>query len=226
MVTRVLVIPGAVVRSYVQPAVDALCDRGIEAHLLAAPGEPGSQADLRGYGTGLARQISCADPVELLIGLSVGAQVAAVAASTASSMVRQLMLISPTVDPQVRTLSRLLGRWLAGGRLERPELFLEQSSDWRRAGLRSLARVVRSALTVRIEDLLGNLSARLIVVHAEHDGITSHCYATKLAQTTVVSCSSSRTLPIPGPTLTSIDSLTLFTACSHEPPGRTPTGPP
>lgn len=123
--TRVLVIPGAVVRSYVQPAVDALYERGIEAHLLAAPGEPGSQADLGSYGMGLARQISGTDPVEVLIGLSVGGQVAAVAASTAPSMVQQLMLISPTVDPQVRTVSRLLGRWLAGGRLERPELFLE-----------------------------------------------------------------------------------------------------
>jgi pimeloyl-ACP methyl ester carboxylesterase len=181
VVTRVLVIPGAVVRSYVQPAVDALCDRSIEAHLLAAPGEPGSQADLCRYGMGLARQISGAGPVELLIGLSVGAQVAAVAASTAPAMVRQLMLISPTVDPQVRTAPRLLGRWLVGGRLERPELFVEQSPDWWRAGLRSVAQIVRSALMVRIEDLLGNLNARLIVVHAQHDGITSHCYAAQLA---------------------------------------------
>ena len=181
MVTRVLIVPGAAVRSYVQPAVDALCDRGVEAHLLAAPGEPGVQADLRSYGTELACQISRADPVDLLIGLSVGAQAAAVTATTASSMVRHVMLVSPTVDPQARTVPRLLGRWLVGGRLERPQLLLEQAPDWRRAGLRRLSQVIRSALTVRIEDLLESLSARLTVVHAENDAITSHCYAAELA---------------------------------------------
>ena len=43
-----------------------------------------------------------------------------------------------------------------------------------------MSQVIRSALTVRIEDLLGNISARLTVVHAEYDGITSHCYAAQL----------------------------------------------
>jgi pimeloyl-ACP methyl ester carboxylesterase len=181
VVTRVLIIPGAAVRSYVQPAANALCDRSVEAHLLAAPGEPGVHAHLRSYGKELACQISRADSVDLLIGLSVGAQVAAVAATTAPSLVRHLMLVSPTVDPRTRTGPRLLGRWLVGGRLERPELLLEQGPDWRRAGLRHLSQVIRSALTVRIEDLLGNLSARLTVVHAENDAITSHCYAAELA---------------------------------------------
>lgn len=181
MVTRVLIVPGAVVRSYVQPAADTLCDRGVEAHLLAAPGEPGARADLYSYGKELARQINHADPLDLLIGLSVGAQAAAVAATTVPCMVRHLMLISPTVDPQARTVPRLLGRWLAGGRLERPGLFLEQSPEWRRAGPQRLSQVIRSALKVRIEDILGNLSAKLTVVHAEYDAITSHCYTAELA---------------------------------------------
>ncbi len=34
-VTRVLIVPGAAVRSYVRPAADALRDRGVEVHLLA-----------------------------------------------------------------------------------------------------------------------------------------------------------------------------------------------
>ena len=181
MVTRVLIIPGAAVRSYVQPAVDTLGNCGVEAHLLAAPGEPGAQADLRSYGTELAHQLNRTDPLDLLIGLSVGAQVAAVAATSASCRVRHVMLVSPTVDPQVRSVPRLVGRWLAGGRLERSELFVEQAPDWRRAGLRRLSQVIRSALTVRIEDILEGVSARLTVVHAENDAITSHCYAAELA---------------------------------------------
>ncbi|HVE96129.1 MAG TPA: hypothetical protein VNA67_04005 [Pseudonocardiaceae bacterium] len=36
-------------------------------------------------------------------------------------------------------------------------------------------------MTVRIEDLLPNLRARLTVVHGEHDAITSHSYAAGLA---------------------------------------------
>jgi pimeloyl-ACP methyl ester carboxylesterase len=182
-VTRVLIVPGAAVRSYVRPAADALRDRGVEVHLLAAPGEPGAQARLQDYGQELADQINRDGPVDLLLGLSVGAQVAAVAAATADQHqgVRHLMVISPTVDPQIRTTPRLLGRWLAGGRLEPPTLFLEQFPEWRRAGPRRLFQVVRSAVTVRIEHLLPGLRARLTVVHGEHDAITSHSYAAGLA---------------------------------------------
>jgi pimeloyl-ACP methyl ester carboxylesterase len=185
-VTRVLIVPGAAVRSYVQPAADALRDRGVEVQLLAAPGEPDAQAHLQRYGLELAYRISREGPADLLIGLSVGAQVATVAATAphqpqTPSLIRHLMLISPTVDPQIRTTPRLLGRWLAGGRLERPGLFLEQFPEWRRAGPRRLFHVVRSAVTVRIEDLLPNLRARLTVVHGENDAITSHSYAAGLA---------------------------------------------
>lgn len=175
-----LIVPGAAVRSYVRPAADALRDRGVEVHLLAAPGEPDAQAHLRDYGQQLAHQINRDGSADLLIGLSVGAQVATVAATT-PARVRHLMLISPTVDPQIRTTPRLLGRWLAGGRLERPGLFLEQFPEWRRAGPRRLMQVLHSAVTVRIEDLLPSLRARLTVVHGEHDAITSHSYAAGLA---------------------------------------------
>jgi pimeloyl-ACP methyl ester carboxylesterase len=167
-------------------AATALRDCGVEVHLLAAPGEPDAQAHLQDYGQELAHQIDRDGPVDLLIGLSVGAQVAAVAATTPVQQqtlprVRHLMLISPTVDPQIRTTPRLLGRWLAGGRLERPALFVEQFPEWRRAGPRRMFQVVRSAVTVRIEDLLPGLRARLTVVHGENDAITSHSYAAGLA---------------------------------------------
>lgn len=178
---RVLIVPGAAVRRYVRPAAEALVARGIDARLLPAPGEPGVPADLRDYGAQLARQIDDA-PVDLLIGLSVGAQAAALAAvAVGPEQLRQLMLVSPTVDPPARTTPRLLGRWLAGGRLERPGLLPEQAPDWRRAGLRSLTQLVRSALAVQIEDLLPAVGAALTVVHAEHDVITSHSYAAQLA---------------------------------------------
>ena len=40
---RVLIVPGAAVRSYVRPAAQALRDRGVAVHLLAAAGEPIAQ---------------------------------------------------------------------------------------------------------------------------------------------------------------------------------------
>lgn len=47
---RVLVVPGAAVRSYVYPAVEELRRRRIDVELLAAPGEPGQPARLDEYG--------------------------------------------------------------------------------------------------------------------------------------------------------------------------------
>lgn len=176
---RILIVPGAAVRSYVQPAATALVAAELSAELLPAPGEPGADADLAEYGRTLGLRLSAEAPVDLLIGLSVGCQAAAVAASLVS--VRGLLLISPTVDPAARTYPRLLTRWLTGGRVEPPGLMSEQAPDWRRAGVRRLIRVVRSALAVRVEDRLPEHDGALSVVHAERDVITSHQYAAELA---------------------------------------------
>jgi pimeloyl-ACP methyl ester carboxylesterase len=177
----VLIVPGAGVSRYARPAVEALRGRGMEAELLAAPGASGGAADLRRYGEELADRIRARGQVELVMGLSVGAQVAAVAAALAVPQVRRLVLVSPTVDPEVRTGPRLLARWLVAGRLEHPGLLAAQAPDWRAAGARRLVRVVRSALRVRIEDVLGEVEAELTVVHGDRDVLTSHGYAAALA---------------------------------------------
>ena len=198
---RVLVVPGAAVRSYAQPAVEELRRRDIVAELLAAPGEPGQPARLDEYGRVLAGRISAEEPVDLMIGLSVGAQVVAMAAAVSSMIalrekpgpdaslqttvpspaIRGLMLVSPTVDPDSRTVASLLARWLACGRRERAGLLREQAPDWRRAGIRRVAAVVRSALAVEVEQLLPEVSVPVTVVHAACDVITSHAYAAGLA---------------------------------------------
>jgi len=200
-VARVLVVPGLAVRSYVQPAVEELRRRDIGAELLAAPGEPGQPAHLAEYGRVLAGRISAEEPVDLMIGLSVGAQVVAIAAAVPSMVasgerpdpatslpttapspaIRRLMLVSPTVDAQSRTAASLVARWLGGGRREPAGLLREQAPDWRRAGIRRVVAVVRSALTVKIELLLPEVSVPVTVVHAARDVITSHAYAAGLA---------------------------------------------
>ena len=178
--SRVGIVPGAAVRSYVRPAVDALRERGIDAELLPAPGQPGTPADLAEYGRELAGRLDLA-PVDLLVGLSVGAQAAAVAARAEPGAIGRLMLVGPTVDPATRTAFRLVGRWIAGGRAEPGRLLADQLPDWWRAGPRRIAGVVRSSLDVEIERVLDPLPVPTDVVHAEHDQITSHAYASRLA---------------------------------------------
>jgi pimeloyl-ACP methyl ester carboxylesterase len=178
----VLVVPGAGVHGYARPAVRALRARGVRAELLPAPGLPGGPPDLSRYGAQLAERIAARGPVDLLVGLSVGAQVAAVAAAALpATLLRGVVLVGPTVDPEARTSPRLLGRWLAACWRERPGLLAAQGPDWRRAGARRLAEVVRSALRLPIEDLLGRVPADLTVVHGEDDRVTSHAYAAALA---------------------------------------------
>jgi pimeloyl-ACP methyl ester carboxylesterase len=180
---RVEIIPGLAVRQYVLPAARALASRGIDVHLLAAPASPAAASDLSDYGQRLAQQIEREGlTVDLLMGLSVGAQAAAVTA-TKTERVRHLALVSPTVDPRARTPLRLLGRFASGGRREPLRLGFEQAPDWFRAGPRRLISVTRSALQVRIEDVLAGreTEADLTVIHAERDAITSHAYAAALA---------------------------------------------
>ena len=169
-------------QEYARPAVAALRSQEVAADLLPAPGLPGGPADLARYGTQLADRIAARGPVDLLVGLSVGAQAAAVAAARLpATQLRRLALVSPTVDPSARTAPRLLARWLAAGRRERPGLLAAQAPDWRAAGIRRLVRVVRSALGLRIEDVLAGVEARVTVVHGDGDAVTSHAYAAALA---------------------------------------------
>jgi pimeloyl-ACP methyl ester carboxylesterase len=178
---RVLIVPGAAVRAYVRSAADAVRHRGADVELLPAPGQPGQPPDLREYGEQLARRLEHGGRVDMLVGLSVGGQAAAVATGLAPGMVGHLVLVGPTVDPRARTAPALLARWLSAGRNEPPRVLREQAPEWARAGIRSLARIVRSAVSLRIEDEALDPAAKLTVVHAERDVVTSHAYAAELA---------------------------------------------
>ena len=182
---RVVIVPGLAVRGYLRPTRAALRRRGIDAHLTPAPGQPGEHCDLSAFGRSLGEQLRD-DPADLLVGLSAGAQAAAVAAAVANGTsgpggVRHLVLVSPTMDPPARRRLELARRFVAAGRYERPALLREQVPDWVRAGPRRVAAVVSSTRRLPIEGLLTSGGARLTVVHAEHDTITSHHYAARIA---------------------------------------------
>jgi hypothetical protein len=184
-VHRVVIVPGLAVRSYLRPTRAALRRRGIDVHLAPAPGQPGELCDLSAFGRSIGEQLRDR-PADLLVGLSVGAQAAAVAATAAngsngSGGVRHLVLVSPTMEPPARRRSVLARRFVAAGRYERPTLLGEQIPDWLRAGPRRVAAVASSSRRLPLEGLLTSGGVRLTVVHAEHDTITSHDYAARVA---------------------------------------------
>ena len=178
---RVLLVPGLAVPGYASAAALALRSQGLEAEVLPAPAQTGVSSDLRRCGEDVADRLRWEGRViDLLVGFSVGTQVAAVTAA-ATPLVRRLLLVSPTVDPAVRAPGRLLAAWAANGGQESPALLLQQLPEWRRAGLGRLRRGMASAMRLRLEEVLPDTSAQVTVVHAEHDRLTSHAYASSLA---------------------------------------------
>lgn len=174
-------MPGLAVRRYAVPAADELRARGHRVHLLRPPAWHGAPARLDKYGRVLAEQIETrGEKVDLLIGLSVGTQAAAVA-SAHTHLVQRLMLISPTVDPRKRTITKLLGAWMFGPDDSEDPGILSQLPDWWHAGLPRIATGFFSALHLPLERVLPESSARLSVVHAEHDGLGSAQWASQLA---------------------------------------------
>ena len=178
---RVLVVPGLAVRGYAATAVDMLRGNGYDAHLLDPPTWPGVPCDLRSYGEVLAAQVADrGQPVSALVGLSVGTQVAA-AAAAGSDLVEQLLLVSPTVDPALRTRARLIAAFLFTSEENGPSLFGQQVPDWRRAGVARILRGFDSAVRVAIEELLPRVEAGVTIVHADGDQLSSHHFAAGLA---------------------------------------------
>lgn len=181
---NVLIVPGLAVRSYALGAVRALRAAGHEAALLRPPAWYGAPYNLEKYGVTLAKQIAArGEKVDVLVGLSVGTQAAAIAAAR-SDLVQHLLLVSPTVDPVNRDRLKLLRAWAApkDGQGDEEPGSLDSIPDWLHAGLWRIGRGWNSAIvTTPLEEVLPQVSARVTIVHAEHDRLGSAQWATELA---------------------------------------------
>jgi hypothetical protein len=179
---RIVLVPGLAARGAAVPAAEALRDRGHDVTLLRAPSWRGTPADLELYGARLAASLDrSGTEADLLAGLSVGTQAAA-AAAVRTPLVRRLLLVSPTVDPELRTAPRLLRAWLRArgpGDPGLPALLPE----WFSAGSRGMLAGLVSAVRIRpLEDVLPSIRASLTIAHAEHDGLGRRAWAERLAQ--------------------------------------------
>lgn len=181
-VARVVVVPGLGVRSYALAPVERLRRGGHRVSLLRAPAWRGAPTDFEAYGRVLAADLDRRDEVvDLLVGLSVGTQAAA-AAARLSSRVRGLLLVSPTVDPGLRSLPRLLSAWWGGNAGHGEPGFVQQVPDWAHAGVPRLAAgFVRTLRAVPLEQVVPDVLAEVAVVHAEFDDLGTEAWARQLA---------------------------------------------
>jgi hypothetical protein len=177
-----VIVPGLGVRSYATGPAERLRRDGHRVSLLRAPTWRNAPTHPEAYGRALAADLDRRDEqVDLLVGLSVGTQAAA-AAAAASPRVRRLLLVSPTVDPGLRFLPRLLRAWWSGNKGHGEPGFLVQVPDWAHAGVPRLAAGFVDTLRVMpLEQVLSHVAADVTVVHAEHDDLGTQAWAERLA---------------------------------------------
>jgi pimeloyl-ACP methyl ester carboxylesterase len=179
---RVVVVPGLAVHRYVELPVQHLRDNGHDAKLLWPPTWRGVEQDLERYGRKLAADIDRdGAPVDVLIGLSIGTQAATVAASM-TELVMRLVLVSPTIDPAYRSMIKQALVFVRGDSHDKDGA-LSHLPDWSRAGIRRILRGFASAIALHIEDILPQVGADVTIIHTEYDPLTTHAYASRLAET-------------------------------------------
>jgi pimeloyl-ACP methyl ester carboxylesterase len=118
----------------------------------------------------------------VLTGHSLGCQVVAELASRREDLIAGLVLLSPTTDPEARTVARLFARAAASALYEAPTLFLWLARDYARAGPRLLLAEMRQLLEHRVEDLLPTLPGPIRVVRGSRDRVVPQAWAETVAR--------------------------------------------
>jgi pimeloyl-ACP methyl ester carboxylesterase len=185
-VPPVVVLQGMTVSDYLLPACAALA-AWTEVHLLDLPGYAGSGEatrwlDVRGYGETVAhwlQQTGLDRPV--VVGHSSGTQVAAWTGVLCPERVRAVGLASPTIDPTVRSLPRLLFHWRLDARAPSPGLEQSHAPEWKRAGPRGIAHLIRVHLRDRLEDQVSRLPMPVLALRARDDRLSTDTWMNELA---------------------------------------------
>lgn len=177
-VPPVVVVQGMAVSDYLLPAC-AVLGEWTQVHLLDLPGYAGSGQptrwlDVRGYGEAVAHWLE-ASGIErsVVVGHSSGTQVAAWTGVLCQDRVAAVGLASPTVDPKARSLAKLLLYWRLDARSPSPGLELNHVPEWKRAGPRAIAHLVRVHLADPLEEQVARLAMPVLALRAEHDRLTT-----------------------------------------------------
>src|SRR3954469_4207066 len=182
----VVVVQGMAVSDYLLPACAAL-GSWTEVHLFDVPGYGGSGQptrwlDVRGYGETVVHWLEQAGldrPV--VVGHSSGTQVAAWSGVLCPERVRAVGLASPTIDPSVRSLPRLLFHWRLDARAPSPGLEQSHAPEWKRAGPRGGADLRRVHLRDRLEEQVAHLPMPVLALRARDDRLSTDSWMDELA---------------------------------------------
>lgn len=187
-VPPIVVVQGMAVSNYLLPACAALAD-WTEVHLLDLPGyagsgQPSRYLDVQGYGQTVAHWLNASELDRcIMVGHSSGSQVAAWAGMLCPDGVAAVALASPTIDPMARSLPRLLFYWRLDARSPSPGLEINHVPEWKRAGPRGIAHLVKVHLHDRIEEQVTRLPMPVLAIRAGHDRLTTDAWMTNLAGT-------------------------------------------
>ena len=188
-VPPVVVVQGMAVSDYLLPACAALGE-WTEVHLFDLPGyagsgEPTRYLNVRGYGETVAHWLEAAElDRAVVVGHSSGTQVAAWAGALCPERVAAVGLASPTIDPMARSLPRLLFRWRLDARSPSPGLEANHIPEWKRAGPRGIAHLIRVHLADRLEEQIARLDVPVLAIRGEQDRLSTERWMRELAGST------------------------------------------
>ena len=157
-------------------------------HALDLPGfgdAPAPRAPLSMPDAGeLLAQLLVAEGIDrpVLVGHSTGAQVVAETAARHPDLVDRLVLIGPTVNPRERTLAMQTVRFLQDIALVNPKVLGVGIASYAKAGPRWYSANLRPMLEHRIERVLPEIAAPMLVVRGEHDRIVPRYWAEEVAR--------------------------------------------
>lgn len=184
-VPELVLVQGMAVADYLMPGLGAFGE-WTRAHLVELPGFAGSgdpphELTVPEFARAVADWLTARRlGGVVLAGHSSGTQVAAQAA-VGHGDVLGVVLASPTLDPVARGPMRLLVRWRVDGRREPPGLSQSHRPEWKRAGFRRLAHLVRAHLHHVIEDPVARLAVPLLVIRGDVDVISTAPWGRRLA---------------------------------------------
>jgi pimeloyl-ACP methyl ester carboxylesterase len=182
----VVMVQGLAVADYLLPGLVSLAS-WTRAHLLELPGFGGgwraaAALSVPQFGRAVAGWLDHRGlgPV-ILGGHSSGTQVAA-EASVGRSDVVGTVLVGPIVDPVSRGPARLGARWLLDGGGEHSGLLGSQAPEWRQAGARRLAHLIRTHLRFPLEDPVSRLRCPVLVLRGEDDRLSTPAWGRRLVE--------------------------------------------
>ena len=172
-----------------RPTIEALASaRGGEAEVALLPGYglPGTRHE-RLEPVTLGRRLASDVPPRarvVLLGHSASCQVVVHAALQSTAGVAGLVLVGPTTDPRATGWPSLAARWLATAGREPPRQVPDLVRQYRRTGLRTMARGMDAARRDRVERAMEKLPCPVLLVRGRHDRIAPVDWLAHLADRT------------------------------------------